>query len=70
MSDLHNAAVVLMTLSEDQASEVMSKLSPKMMEQVSLEIARTRTFTADEQERVIKEFTETNPSLGGRGGGL
>jgi flagellar motor switch protein FliG len=70
MSDIHNAAVVLMTLPEDQASELMSKLDPKMMEQVSLEIARTRTIDSDEQERVIKQFTETNPSMSGRGGGL
>src|SRR4029077_21271783 len=50
MSDIHNAAVVLMTLPEDQASDLMSKLDPKMMEQVSLEIARTRTIASDEKE--------------------
>ena len=70
MSDLHNAAVLLMTLPEEQASDLMSKLEPKLVEQVSLEIARTRSVASDEQERVIKEFTETNPSMGGRGGGL
>src|SRR3954462_6997540 len=70
MSDIHNAAVVLMTLPEEQASELMSKLEPKLIEKVSLEIARTRIIASDEQERVIKEFTETNPSMGGRGGGL
>src|SRR4051812_6132339 len=70
MSDIHNAAVVLMTLPEEQASELMSKLDHKMVVQVSLEIARTRSIAADEQERVIKEFAETNPTMGGRGGGL
>jgi len=70
MSDIRNAAVLLMTLPEAEASELMSKLDPKLIEQVSLEIARIRIITADEQERVIKEFTETNPSMGGRGGGL
>jgi flagellar motor switch protein FliG len=70
MSDLHNAAVLLMTLPEEEASEVMAKLDAKQVEQVSIEIARTRTVAAEEQERVIKEFTEANPSLGGRGGGL
>src|SRR6476620_9676342 len=70
MPDLHNAAVLLMTLPEEQASDLMSKLDPKLVEQVSLEIARTRNIASDEQERVIKEFTETNPSMGGRGGGL
>ena len=70
MSDLHNAAVLLMTLPEEQASDLMSKLEPKLVEQVSLEIARTRSVASDEQERVIKEFTESNASMGGRGGGL
>ena len=70
MSDIHNAAVLLMTLPEEEASELMTKLDPKQVEQVSIEIARTRAITADEQERVIKEFTEANPTMGGRGGGL
>ena len=69
MPDLHNAAVLLMTLPEEAAGELMSKLDPKQAEQVSIEIARTRSVAADEQERVIKEFTESNPSMGGRGGG-
>ena len=70
MSDIHNAAVLLMTLPEEEASELMTKLDPKQVEQVSIEIARTRAISADEQERVIKEFSEANPSMGGRGGGL
>jgi flagellar motor switch protein FliG len=70
MSDLHNAAVLLMTLPEDEAGELMTKLEPKQVEQVSIEIARTRTIASDEQERVIKEFTEANPAMSGRGGGL
>jgi len=70
MSDLHNAAVLLMTLPEEEASELLAKLDPKQAELVSIEIARTRAITAEEQERVIKEFAEANPSFGGRGGGL
>jgi len=70
MSDIHNAAVLLMTLPEEEASELMAKLDPSQVEQVSIEIARTRAVTADEQEGVIKEFTEANPAMGGRGGGL
>ncbi len=70
MSDIHNAAVLLMTLPEEQASELMSKLDAKQVEQVSIEIARTRSIAADDQERVIKEFAESNPTIGGRGGGL
>ncbi|HVT27982.1 MAG TPA: flagellar motor switch protein FliG [Lacipirellulaceae bacterium] len=70
MSDIHSAAVLLMTLPEEEASSLLSKLDPKQAETVSLEIARTRAISAEEQEHVIKQFTEANPSLGGRGGGL
>jgi flagellar motor switch protein FliG len=70
MSDIHSAAVLLMTLPEESAGDLMSKLDPKQVEQVSIEIARTRNVAAEEQERVIKEFSEANPSMGGRGGGL
>ena len=42
MSDIRNAAVLLMTLPEDAAGDLMSKLDPKQVEQVSIEIARTR----------------------------
>ena len=66
MSDIRNAAVLLMSLPEDAAGELMSKLDPKQVELVSIEIARTRTIAADEQERVIKDFTEANPSIGSR----
>ena len=70
MSDLHNAAVLLMTLPEDEAGALMAKLDPKQVEQVSTEIARIRVIPADEQERVIKQFADSNPALGGLGGGL
>jgi flagellar motor switch protein FliG len=70
MSDIHNAAILLMTLPEEEASTLMAKLDSKQVEQVSIEIAKARTVTAEEQEKVIKEFSEANPSMGGRGGGL
>lgn len=70
MSDIHSAAVLLMTLPEESAGELMSKLDPKQVEMVSIEIARTHAIAAEEQERAIKQFAEANPSLGGLGGGL
>ncbi len=70
MSDIHNAAVLLMSLPEEEACLLMEKLDQKQVEQVSIEIARTRAVGGDEQERVIKEFAETNPTSGGSGGGL
>jgi flagellar motor switch protein FliG len=70
MSDLHNAAVLLMTLPEEEASALMSKLDPKQVEQVSIEIARTRSVAAEEADRVIKDFAEAGPTGGSRVGGL
>ena len=70
MPDIHSAAVLLMTLPEEAAGELMSKLDPKQVEQVSIEIAKTRMYSADEQEQAIRNFTEANPSMGGRGGGI
>lgn len=70
MPDVHSAAVLLMSLPEEDASVILGKLEPKQVEQVSIEIARMRGVSADEQEKVIKEFAETTPSGGGGGGGL
>jgi flagellar motor switch protein FliG len=70
MSDIHNAAVLLMTLPEEEASQLLAKLDAKQVEQVSIEIARTRAVSAEEQERVVKDFTDASPSFGLRGGGL
>jgi flagellar motor switch protein FliG len=70
MSDLRNAAVLLMTLPEEEAGQLMSKLDPKQVEQVSIEIAKARAVSSEEQERAIREFTEATPAMGWRGGGL
>ncbi len=70
MADLHNAAVLLMTLPEEEASSLMAKLDPKQVELVSIEIARMRSISGEEQDRVIKEFAEASPSGGSRLGGL
>jgi flagellar motor switch protein FliG len=70
MADVHSAAVLLMSLPEEEASSLLGKLEPKQVEQVSIEIARLRNVSSDEQEKVIMEFAETNPSSGGGGGGL
>lgn len=70
MSNLHKAAVLLMSLPEDQAGDVMKRFSAREVEQVSIEIARMERVGSDEQEEVIKEFAETNPAAGGGAGGL
>lgn len=70
MSTLHNAAVLLMSLPEDEAAAVLSKLDSKQVEQVSIEIARTKKISAEEQEAVIKSFADSNPTGGAHGGGF
>ena len=71
MSDIRKAAVLLMSLPEDQAAQIMGKLTAKQVEMVSIEIARLGRLSGDEQESVIHEFADANPnSLGLAGGGL
>ena len=71
MSDIRKAAILLMSLPEDQAGQLMIKLTPKQIEQVSIEIAKLGRLTGEEQEKVILEFADVNPnSLGLAGGGL
>src|SRR5688500_5123381 len=71
MSDIRKAAILLMSLPEEQAVQLMAKLGLKQVEQVSIEIAKLGRLTADEQEDVIHEFADANPnSLGLPGGGL
>ncbi len=70
MPDLHKAAVLLMSLPEEDAATLMSRLDAKQVEQVSIEIARTKTVPAVEQEAVIREFADSNPAGGGGGGGI
>ena len=69
--DIRKAAILLMSLPEDQAAQLLNKLTAKQVELVSIEIAKLGRLTADEQELVIHEFADANPnSLGLAGGGL
>jgi flagellar motor switch protein FliG len=71
MSDIRKAAILLMSLPEDQAVQLMAKLAPKQVEQVSIEIAKLGRLSSDEQEEVIHEFADANPNaLGLTGGGI
>jgi flagellar motor switch protein FliG len=68
---MRKAAVLLMSLPEQQAAQLLSKLEPKQVEAVSIEIAKMGAFSGDEQESVIQEFANANPAaLTGKMGGL
>ena len=64
MPDLHKAAVLLMSLPEDEAAMLMGKLDQKQVEEVSIEIARTKQISHDEQEAIIKEFANSTRRAG------
>lgn len=65
MSDLHKAAILLTSLPEEEAASIMTRLDAKQVEQVSIEIARLKSVTADDQEQVILQFAESNPGSAG-----
>ena len=70
-ADVRKAAILLMSLPEEQAAQLLTKLNPKQVEAVSIEIAKLGRLSAEEQEAVIHEFADANPnSLGLPGGGL
>ena len=70
MSNVHNAAVLLMSLPEEQAVSLMKQFSPNEVEQVATEIARLEHVTNEEEETVIRMFADTNPAAGGAMGGM
>jgi flagellar motor switch protein FliG len=71
MTDVHKAAVLLTSLPEEEAASILSRLDSKQVEAVSIEIARLKSITGDEQAQVIMEFAESNPAaVAGEGGGL
>jgi len=69
--DLRKAAILLMSLPEEQAAQMLGRLDSKQVEAVCIEIARIGDITGEEQETAIKAFAEANPnSLVARSGGL
>ena len=70
MANVRKAAVLLMSLPEEEAGQVMGKLTPKQVEAVSIEIAKMGSISGEEQEVVINEFADASPSslTGGKGG--
>ncbi len=70
-TDIRKAAILLMSLPSEQAAVLLSKLEPKLVEAVSIEIAKTQGVGGDEQTQVIQEFAGANPhALTGSVGGL
>lgn len=71
ITEIRKAAIVLMSLPEEEAAALLSKLEPKQVEAVSVEIAKIGSFSGDEQHDALKQFAEANPgALRGESGGL
>ena len=69
--NLRKAAVLLMSLPEDDAAALIGKLSSKQVEAVSIEIAKLESVSAEEQASALQAFASANPnSLTNRTGGL
>jgi len=68
---VRKAAVLLMSLDEDEAAKLLASLPRRYVETVSIAIAQLDTITGTEQEKIIEEFVKSKPSaLGPNSGGL
>jgi flagellar motor switch protein FliG len=67
---IRKAAVLLMSLPEEEAAQLMGQLDAKEVEVVSIEIAKLGAVAGDEQLTVVNEFADSNPAAlrGGVGG--
>jgi flagellar motor switch protein FliG len=70
MSNVRKAAILLMSLPEEDAGLLLTKLDQKLVEQVSIEIAKLQSISAEEQESAILEFARSNPAAIGSEGGF
>ncbi len=69
-TELRKAAVLLASLPEEQAAQLLAKLEPKQVEAVSIEIAKIGNITSDEQQQVVQEFSNAGSGAVGGTGGL
>ncbi|QDU97853.1 flagellar motor switch protein FliG [Lignipirellula cremea] len=71
MNSIRKAAILLMSLPQDQAAMLINKIDRKQVELVSIEIAKLGRLSSEEQESAILDFAAANPnSLGGEVGGI
>lgn len=69
--EVRKAAILLMSLPEQQAAQLLGRLEPKQVELVSIEIAKMGAISGEEQETTIQEFANANPTaMTGKSGGL
>jgi flagellar motor switch protein FliG len=54
---LQNAAILLMSLGEEEAAEVFKHLSPKEVQKLGEAIAKTKAITREKVDEVVGKFT-------------
>lgn len=68
---VRKAAILLMSLEEEDAAAILSMLPRRYVESVSIAIAQLDTVSGREQEAIIQEFLQSRPSaIGPNSGGL
>lgn len=68
---VRKAAILLMSLDEQEAATLLSRLPRGYIEIVSIAIAKLDTVTGGEQEKIVHEFLTSRPSaLGPNSGGI
>ncbi len=69
-NEIRKAAVLLMSLPQERAAELLARLGPKQIEAVSIQIAKLGAVPPEEQEQAILEFAHASPNAltGGIGG--
>ena len=60
-TEIHKAAVLLMSLPQAQAAAILAQLDPRQVAAVTAEIAKNRAISPEEQQSVILEFADVNP---------
>jgi flagellar motor switch protein FliG len=69
--DVRKAAILLTCLPQEQAADILARLSPRQAEAVTVQIARLGRLATDEAESVVREFADASPdALGGQSGGV
>ena len=68
--DIRRAAILLMSLPQEEAAQLLGKLGPRQVEAVSIEIAKLGAVHPEEQEQAILDFAHASPNAltGGQGG--
>src|SRR3954468_7093562 len=59
LSGVKKSAILLLTLSQDEAAEILKRLPPEAVEEVSREIASLGEITTDLRKSVFTEFYST-----------